>query len=129
MLEVGAGLGLCGIAAHYLGAASVVMTDGDTQTSEKLRENVRENCSDDDAEAKNAIDCRQLIWGSPHMERFANDEGQYDLVLGADVVYTPESREPLFDTVAHLLKKPHGKFVLSRYNKWHNVENEVVIDA
>jgi len=123
VLELGAGLGLCGITAHYLGAQSVMMTDGDTQTLQQMRENVRQNCDD------NHISCRQLIWGSPHMENFVIQQGKYDTVFGADVIYTHDSVQPLLDTVACLLKRPHGQFVLSRFSKWNNVDDEIVIDA
>mmetsp|Transcript_21435 Transcript_21435/g.46567 ORF Transcript_21435/g.46567 Transcript_21435/m.46567 type:complete len:259 (-) Transcript_21435:60-836(-) len=129
ILELGAGLGLCGITAHYLGAKSVMMTDGDTPSLLKMRENVRQNCGAGDAMSteNNTIVCRQLFWGSPHMEKFL-EHGKYDMILGADVIYTPPSVQPLLDTVACLLK-PHGQFVLSRYNKWNNVDDEVVIEA
>jgi predicted nicotinamide N-methyase len=43
VLELGAGLGLCGIACHYLGAQRVLLTDGDSSVLENLRYNVRQN--------------------------------------------------------------------------------------
>mmetsp|Transcript_8633 Transcript_8633/g.15140 ORF Transcript_8633/g.15140 Transcript_8633/m.15140 type:complete len:263 (-) Transcript_8633:249-1037(-) len=131
VLELGAGLGLCGITAYYLGA-KIIMTDGDTHVLQKLRENVRQNCGSGDNDAmtadNNAIECRQLLWGSPHMEKFSELE-KFDTILGADVIYTEASIPPLFDTVAFFLKKPRGRFVLSRYNKWSNVDDEVIIKA
>ena len=126
VLEVGAGLGLCGTAAHHLGAKHVIMTDGDIYALQKLRENVRQNCIES---SSNNIDCKQLLWGTPNMEKFLQQYGQFDTILGADVIYTKESVEPLLDTVACLLKKPNGKFVLSRYNKWNNVDDAIVIEA
>ena len=131
VLELGAGLGLCGITAHYLGAKSMLMTDADTQTLQKMRENVRQNCPLGDVITTTnnpAIDCRQLMWGSPHMEKFSEHE-KYDTILGADVIYTHGSIQPLFDTVAFLLMKPHGIFILSRYTKWNGVDDAVVIEA
>ncbi|KAL3804815.1 hypothetical protein ACHAW5_007266 [Stephanodiscus triporus] len=132
VLELGAGLGLCGIAAHYSGAKIVIMTDGDTQTLRRLRENVRHNCvevGEASITESNAIECRQLIWGSPHMEKFLAEHGQFDTVIGADVIYTQDSVQPLLDTVVCMLKKPHGQFVLSRFCKWNNVNDEFVIEA
>ena len=127
VLELGAGLGLCGIVAYFLGAQSVMMTDGDTHTLHQMRANVH-RCTTTPTTDSNHITCRQLLWGSPHMETFAQ-HGKYDTILGADVVYTQDSIPPLLDTVACLLKKPHGQFVLSRFSKWNNVDDEIVIEA
>ena len=117
-------VGLVGIATWHLGAKYTVMTDADTHTLQKMRENVQRNCKADG----NALECKQLIWGSPHMETFKNEHGTYDTILAADVIYTNSSIEPLFDTVACLLK-PNGVFVLSRYNKWFGIEDAVVIES
>ncbi len=43
VIELGAGLGLCGLLTYYLGAKSVVLTDGDTDVLNELRYNVDEN--------------------------------------------------------------------------------------
>ena len=126
VLELGAGLGLVGMTALLQGAESVVMTDGDSQTLAQMRLNVKDNCSADECET---ISCRQLLWGSPQMDVFEKQCGRFSTILGADVIYTAESIEPLFDTVACLLDKPRGKFVLSRYNKWNNVENDLIFDV
>jgi molybdopterin synthase catalytic subunit len=134
VLELGAGLGLCGITAYYLGARTVVMTDGDTQTLHQMRENVKQNCVENDVVSSephnhSIIVCKQLIWGSPNMEKFGVQHGQFDTIIGADIIYTQDSLQPLFDTVTYLLKKPAGQFILSRYSKWNNVTDEVVIEA
>ena len=132
VLELGAGLGLCGITAHYSGAKTVIMTDGDTQTLHRMRENVRHNCvevGDASVTVSNSISCRQLIWGSPHVEKFLEYHGEFDTIIGADVIYTQDSVQPLLDTVVCMLKKPRGKFVLSRFCKWNNVDDEIVIEA
>lgn len=133
VLELGAGLGLCGITAHCLGAKTVVMTDGDTQTLHQMRENVKLNCVENyvvsEPHSHSIISCKQLIWGSPHMEQFRVQHGQFDTIIGTDIIYSQDSVQPLFDTVAYLLDKPAGQFVLSRYSKWNNVTDEVVIEA
>jgi len=159
VLELGAGLGLCGIVAHHLGAQTVVMTDGDIHALKQMRENVKSNtCIDNnesdnnesdnnesdnnesnnnESNSKRLMECRQLIWGSKaHSELFRSTYGSFDVVLGADVIYTQESTEPLFDTVVELMKRSTtdnngntGCFILSRYNKWNNVSDEIVLDA
>mmetsp|Transcript_10564 Transcript_10564/g.15917 ORF Transcript_10564/g.15917 Transcript_10564/m.15917 type:complete len:330 (+) Transcript_10564:89-1078(+) len=97
VLELGAGLGLCGLLAYHLNATSVVMTDGDTDVLAEMRQNV--NCNlktqkeelDDMTKKKNVysqddvdggddtsvmqasdkvIPCRQLRWGKSYVEKF-----------------------------------------------------------
>jgi len=134
VLEVGAGLGLCGITAHWLGAKQVIMTDGDSHALKQMRENVSSNCKstrgDGDDVDHSKITCRQLLWGTAHAQKFLESNGQqhYDVIIGADVIYTESSIEPLFDTVACLLQKPDGRFVLSRHNKWFSIENDTIIE-
>ena len=123
VLELGAGLGLVSIVAYHLGARRVMMTDADTITLEKMRYNVTQNCSgsttittsgagSDDhylEESNNetptmtsSIDCRQLIWNE-QLENFHTTHGNFETIVGADVIYTKESLEPLFDTAAFFL--------------------------
>eukprot|EP00984_Skeletonema_dohrnii_P024182 scaffold13285_cov87-Skeletonema_dohrnii-CCMP3373.AAC.1 len=134
VLEVGAGLGLCGITAHWLGAKEVIMTDGDSHALKQMRANVNSNCKsatgDGDDVDHSTITCRQLLWGTAHAQKFFENNGQqnYDIILGADVIYTESSIEPLLDTVACLLQKPDGRFVLSRHNKWFSIENDMIIE-
>ncbi|OEU06206.1 hypothetical protein FRACYDRAFT_255678 [Fragilariopsis cylindrus CCMP1102] len=157
VLELGSGLGLCGIVAYHIGAKYVMMTDADTITLEKMRFNVTQNCSSTftstDTESgiatssgssrtSSSIDCKQLIWNE-QLEIFHQKYGNWDTILGADVIYTRESLEPLFDTVLFFLlqhqlenenkdKLPSsvvGRFILSRYNKWGDISDETVLDA
>ena len=43
VLELGSGLGLCGIVSHYVGAKSVLLTDGDVNVLSNLRYNTQNN--------------------------------------------------------------------------------------
>lgn len=101
VLELGAGLGLCGIFSKMMGANEVFMTDGDTDTLAQLRENVKSN--------ECAIACPQLRWGH-RLDEFIKYCGQFDVLLAADIIYLEDTLEPLFDTVVALMKE---KFVLS----------------
>jgi len=123
VLELGAGLGLCGTVACYMGA-KVTLTDGDTKTLKGMRANVKRNCNND---VGDRIQCKQLLWGAPHMNTFLEENGQYDTIIAADVIYTKDSIVPLMQTVACLLNST-GQFVLSRYTKWHSIEDDTVIE-
>lgn len=135
VLELGAGLGLCGMVSHHLGAKKVVLTDADTITLQQMRQNLEANCPGDTTE--HSITCRQLIWNNRSQMK---DCGTFDTVLGADVIYTIESLDPLFDTVAYFLgngtqgeteieTESRRSFVLSRYTKYGNISDETVLDA
>ena len=133
VLELGAGLGLCGIVSHHLGADRVIMTDADTITLQQMRENVAKNCPEtitnrtSTAESPGIIDCRQLIWNT-QLEAFHEKHGKFDTILGAAVIYTRDSIDPLFDTVSFFLQKSQGRFVLSRWSKWGGVTDEDVLE-
>ena len=102
VLELGAGLGLCGLVAHrLLGAeAHTSLTDGDTAVLEQLRYNVARNSDN----SSTSIDCRQLIWG--HEAQIAEWKRQYgaaDVILATDCLYMTQSVEPFFQTIHALL--------------------------
>jgi 16S rRNA G966 N2-methylase RsmD len=116
VLELGAGLGLCGIFAEKLAAAEVFLTDGDTDTLAQLRENVESNgCS--------KTICPQLRWGH-RIAEFVSLHGQFDVILAADIIYVEEIIEPLFDTVVALMKE---KFLLSYARR--NVKIDLVLEC
>ena len=114
VLELGAGLGLCGILAAGLGAKEVCITDGDSFTLASLRENIARNivlCP------PSKVSCRQLRWGIKLMEFQSHcgqtiPDGQFDVILGSDIIYVESILTPLFETVSHLLQ-PDGIFILA----------------
>jgi len=98
-LELGAGLGVCGIlAAKLLPDSSFLLTDGDTDTLRNMRENIALNDS--------RATCQQLIWGS-NAESFRQEKLT---VMASDVVYAQDSLPPLFQTVKDLAPQ---RFLLS----------------
>jgi predicted nicotinamide N-methyase len=121
VLEIGAGLGTCGILAHKLGARYVVLTDGDTETLQNMRRNVAANCAISTTTAiKLNIFCKQLLWGCK-VEAFigkwgpkdGNDgDGLFDVVMGSEIFYAQEVLGALFETIL-LVLRPGGIFVLS----------------
>mmetsp|Transcript_52863 Transcript_52863/g.158227 ORF Transcript_52863/g.158227 Transcript_52863/m.158227 type:complete len:273 (-) Transcript_52863:188-1006(-) len=129
VLELGAGLGLCGIVAHHLGAERVVLTDADTNALQEMRRNVNANRRDDDEADDPSICCSQLRWGSPRPDHpFKQSFGAFDTILAADVIYAEESVQLLFDTVDMLLKTD-GQFLLSWLTRWNSIPEDLVLGA
>ncbi|CAB9505479.1 lysine methyltransferase METTL21A [Seminavis robusta] len=103
VLEVGAGVGLCGIVAYHLQASQLVSTDGDLDALDNLRRNVQHN-----TDTKKCT-CRQMIWGK-NIPEFRDSHGRFDVILGSDLFYMTRSIKPLFQTVDQLLT-PGGIFL------------------
>lgn len=124
VLELGAGVGLCGLVAHHLGASHVCLTDGDESVLSNLRLNVRRNLYDSDSDRDNdssstsfsssasslgCISCPQLIWGF-QLEDFQNIHGQFQVIVATDCIYMTHSLFALFATV-HAFLKEDGLFL------------------
>jgi protein N-lysine methyltransferase METTL21D len=149
VLELGAGLGVPGMTAHFLGAAITVLTDGDTDTLANLRDNVARNIASETATiCCNSITCQQLVWGDEahiqavreslqHQQQVLATAGgdtsmttmttdQFQVILGSDIIYVDHVVEPLFDTVKDLLST-NGVFLLAFARR--NVKIDLVLDA
>ncbi len=134
VLELGAGLGLCSIAIHHLGAGKVLATDGDVDVLDNLRYNIGLNVPDRDENgihysmgedeideeekkrceddcSKRTIWSPQLVWAND-LDKFEEEHSCPDIIVGTDVLYFARSLNPLWETVDTLLK-PEGKFILS----------------
>ena len=80
------------------------------------------------------LPCRQLIWQrgvEEFKKRWCTDEQNqdgFDIIMGADIIYTEEAVEPLFNTVSSLLSKanPHSKFLLAYARR--NVKIDFVLN-
>ena len=127
ILEVGSGLGKCGILAHLLSKSNniptnTLLTDGDTDTLKQLRRNVQTNIPNDAS-----IECHQLLWGQEHaiqfLKRHTNE--RFDLIIGSDLLYVTSVIRPLFETVGELLQ-PNGVFVMAHCCR--RVGNEVTLE-
>lgn len=122
VLELGAGVGLCGILASKIGSCSVRLTDGDANVLDNLRHNMALNsdsnnktastCSSSQDEPTSSsaaptteVSCPQLIWGKQNAVDFKNEHGKQDVILATDCVYITKSVKPLFETIHQILSK------------------------
>ena len=113
-LELGAGLGLSGLAAvAFSGLKRLVLTDGNDVVLRVLEQNARRVEESLAAEGKEreevSVSTSMLEWGDEaaaaalRRERSLDGEG-FDLLLGADVTYSLSAIPALFSTAAMLLR-------------------------
>ena len=149
VLELGSGLGLCGIVSHHVGAKSVLLTDGDINVLANLRCNVQNNinesfysndfangsvhgnvddndcCTSTDVkvrtQTKIRVSCPQLIWGN-EMDKFKQQFGKSNVILAADCIYMTQSIEPLWKTIDELLDD--GDYYGNNDEEVNNDEND-----
>jgi len=60
-MELGAGLGLCGLVAHKHGACPVMLTDGDSDTLKNMRSDIALNVESEVIKSE-SVACKQLLW-------------------------------------------------------------------
>lgn len=115
ILELGAGMGLCGLVAASLGASSVFLSDGDSDSLSNMRKNIDSNHHL--IPRSSFVSCLQLKWGEK-LEEFQRKcnldtpHGLFDTIMGSDIIYVESILRPLFTTVGILLS-PSGRFILA----------------
>ncbi|XP_053723869.1 EEF1A lysine methyltransferase 3-like [Synchiropus splendidus] len=112
VVELGAGTGVVGIAASLIGA-HVTLTDLPLALTQ-LQANVNLNAPPGGwLSVPPAV--LPLSWGQDHT-RFSSD---WDLVLGTDIVYLPETFPLLLETLAHLCKRGATVYLSSKMRAEH----------
>ena len=96
LLELGSGTGVGGLSAAAAGASSVVLTDGSAAVDELLRENIDANGFGD------RVSTRRLRWGNDDEVTSAAALGPFDMIVGSDLLYAPESFPELLETLRAL---------------------------
>lgn len=109
VLELGAGTGMLSIlCANYLGAQSVAATDGSLEIVASTQHNIALNSPAD----SETVTAKALHFDWTENDTFTQSLGlerieewpQYDLILGADIIYNSVYFEPLLDALETLLK-------------------------
>jgi len=103
ILEIGAGLGLPSVVASHFG--QVTCTDK-SDVFDLMTENIKLNTS--------SVETLDYHWGDQSL-------GEFDVVMGADIVYFDETFEPLYKTL--LANTKYGSLFVLAYQP--RVPNEV----
>ncbi len=121
ILELGSGLGLCGLLAYHMtdDRTKVFMTDGDTDTLGYLRKNIKANIQKSQMGANSSkgkhLSCDQLLWSKENADIFLTekaDNESFDVILASDIIYAMCVVQPMWETVQTLLK-PDGVFLFA----------------
>jgi 2-polyprenyl-3-methyl-5-hydroxy-6-metoxy-1,4-benzoquinol methylase len=118
-IELGAGTGLCSLFAGLVGAKEIWITDHNDTVLELIRENAELNqkvCEN------TKVEVEMLEWGSRLSEQRI---GGFDVVLGADVMYSPNTPELLMKSVRELMNGTDSWFLLSYVSRWKTVDEAV----
>jgi predicted nicotinamide N-methyase len=103
VLELGAGVGLAGIAAARAGA-KVTLTDYETDSLLFARYNALRNLPVDVCQRR--VRCVPMDWRAPTIR------GQFDLIIGADIVYERRNFDPILTLLQSYLA-PGGRALLT----------------
>lgn len=93
---------------------------------------LRENCKQAQTWLKptQKLQCRPLLWelnGAKEAEADVAAIGQFDIVLGSDIIYEADAVGPLFQTAKRHLKTHDGASFLLAYTK-RNVSIDYVLE-
>ena len=106
IVELGSGAGLSGLVASVF-AKNVTLTDGNEIVCELMEKNRV-------LAKKNNVFSKKLGWGKENAVDFLKDFENIDVVIGADILFWPESIEPLVETIKTIREKfGHCLFFIS----------------
>lgn len=146
-MELGSGLGTCGIALAHAFASidasssipnnyQIVLTDRGDETIALLRENIDRNCSFGSLNEKLSVTSHSLTWGNELSTDCCSAPEKFNLIIGSDLLYnTQESYERFLNTIQQHLHVDDGTVILSvRWRKpdlerafFHNAEQLGII--
>lgn len=119
VLELGAGVGLLGIAlAAERKDVTVLLTDpgidvhfedGASNTLEWLNANVNANADATVGRAR----AGQLLWGDEEHIHSIHEQGPFDLILGSDLLYDPDQYCALHSTLRDLMTSQSSAAILA----------------
>ena len=117
VLELGSGVGLCGMyAKRVLGASYVCCTDLESVVPH-LKENVKLNGLETE------VDCKMLEWGNTFRWESGLEHAHFDIVLLSDCLYHEHLYEPLFQTLL-VLANNVNVFYLCQKHRWLHSEKK-----
>ncbi|KAK6924359.1 Lysine methyltransferase [Dillenia turbinata] len=123
ILELGSGTGFVGIAAGAILSADVTLTDL-PHVLENLRFNAALN-SDLVEKFGGKVEVGALRWGLVEDMEAIRRRGEYDVIVGSDVVYHDHLYEPLMETLRFLMMVKGEKreerervFVMGHVKRW-----------
>lgn len=107
VLELGSGTGIGGLTAAAAGA-SVTLTDGSLGVIPLLEANVRVN------ELQERVSISRLRWGF-NTDLLTAVGDQPDLVIGSDLLYSPDTFSDLLDTLEDLCTPDHTEVLVCSF--------------
>ncbi|KAL7528943.1 hypothetical protein ACHAXR_002709 [Thalassiosira sp. AJA248-18] len=130
-LELGSGLGVCGLAlAHAFASccksnstedviSEILLTDHGEKAVNVLKENIKRN-SPSSIDSNNCrgqrmtIAAESLIWGNAMQSKYSGSDETFQLILGSDLLYnTQSSYDPLIETIKQHLHPKQGIIILA----------------
>ncbi|KAN0041689.1 hypothetical protein ACTFIV_004235 [Dictyostelium citrinum] len=131
ILEVGSGVGVCGLFLAKLGQPCT-LSDNNEIVLDLLRLNVEESTADG-----YKCDCIKLDWGNQedmdnclHKSKEKDDIGGFDMIIGSDIVYWKIGIVPLFKTVSYLLKhNDNSRFITCYQSRSTQTDNYLLEQA